>query len=260
MSKAKTLGSAMAVALLVGALSSVGAVALPSYFHCGEVMSGGKFSTAENCEVLAEGTGAWALREVLSGEKFSQPATGGSATLETVKKEKLMCTSSKTTGKTNGPQANSEVVVAFEKCTGPLGAECKSPAAKAGVIETFLLKGRLGYIKMSPLEVGVLLEPESTAIDSEFTCKLIGIESTLKVRGGLICKVTPLNVMTTSAGKGKIECTQTAGKQTTLKFLGEEENHTLETEAKGSLVSFAYEQSAEANSQTLTTIGEELKA
>jgi hypothetical protein len=264
MSKVKILGAALGAALSMSALSAAGTSALPAYFHCIQLVGEktGKYSTQSECELLKE-TGAtleWEFKAVGAGEKFSQPTAGGAATLETVKKEKLQCTASKSVSETSGPQTNAKVVVSFESCSGPLSSECQSGATK-GLIQTEPLKGRIDYLKKAaPIEVGVLLEPESGTLQAAFKCVgILGAEATVKVRGSLICKVTPVNIMTTTSARGKIECLQSVGKQAIGKFEGEEATHTLETEAKG-LFSFEWEQSGEANTQTVTPIHEELKA
>lgn len=279
MSRIKILGPALAASCALIAIGATGATALPSYFHCvklpGTKPVTGKYTTLKNCESLKEVTQhereeieekgesiPWEFQEVGATESYKQDGSGSSGTLETVKKEKIQCTASKSTSNTNGPHANSEVVVTFEKCTGPVGSHCQSAGSPAETITTKPLKGTLGYIKKaSPKEVGVLLEPETAgALDDEFTCTgFLGFSATLKVRGSLICKVGPLNEMTTVEGKGKIECLQSVGKQAVAKFEGEATNHTLETESTGS-ISFPYEQSGETNTQTLTTVGEELRA
>lgn len=260
MSKVKTLGSATAAALVISALSSAGASALPSYFHCVELAGSGSFANLAECEELKTGAGKFEFRALEAGEKYSQAAIGGAATLETIKKEKVQCMNSKSSSETSGPQTNAKIVVSFEKCSGPFSTECQSGTTK-GVIQTEPLKGKLGYLKKTPsIEVGILLEPESSTLDVVFKCVgILGVESTLKVRGSLICKVSPVNIMTSAMSKGKIECVQTSGKQSITKFEGEEANHTLETEAKGTF-SFEFEQSGETNTQTVTPINEELKA
>jgi hypothetical protein len=271
----RAIGIVMGLAMAVAAFAVVGvgsASALPELLHCmtspTKVEAGERwFTNQTTCEKLegkgefVAGSKEWLYGPFVAGEKLSFTSTSGAGTLETVKKETVKCTSDTNAGEFTSGTTAAKVVVTFKGCTGPLGSECQNTATK-GEIATKSLKGVIGYIKKAaPIEVGVLLEPETAgALDAEFECVgLFGIKSTLKVRGSLICKIEPINKMTSAAEKGKIVCSQTAGKQAVKKFEGEATEHTLETEAKGA-VEFPFEESGETTTDELDSMSIEVMA
>ncbi len=178
----------------------------------------------------------------------SYTSTSGKGVLETEKGRKVECESDTDEGAFTTPRADKDTVH-FDKCTatGPFGSKlsCHStkPAGATGEIVTNELASTLVYINSAETEVGVLLEPLAgpTAEYTEFEC---GGLVTIKVRGSVIGKITPVNTMTT---KFTLTFAKTNGVQNILHYWEGKTEHTpahLETEGKG-FETFAYEQSSE---------------
>jgi hypothetical protein len=81
------------------------------------------------------------------------------------------CAAESDTGEITGINKVANVHALFTGCTLLGVIPCQTPGLGAGEIQTSTLKGKLGYIKKSPKEVGLLLEPsEAHGKFSHFEC------------------------------------------------------------------------------------------
>lgn len=130
-------------------------------------------------------------------------------TLETTGKNEVKCKTNHVNGEITGPK-HDLATIRFLGCTtpNPLGGrlECNTAGEGSGVIATQKLLSLLGYIKRAaPTEVGILIEPASTELFAEFVC---GGFITIKVKGNVVGKITPINV---AANKFPLELKQVKG-------------------------------------------------
>lgn len=237
------------------AFSAVGAAsasaALPEFLHCTKVANNvlARFQFQSTCNALEPEEpvlGGWEELGVLEGEKLPFESTSGAGTLETKGGEKISCTSDSDTGEITGPKSVSNVSVTFKGCsTTVFKFACTSSGQASGVIKTNLLKGEIGYLNKSKKEVGLELEPETSGgFFAEFECA--GIVS-IKVRGHVIGKITPVNTMT---DEYDLVFEQASGVQKYTEFEGGPAGQVLESTKNGGS---SYEQSGEETSDKVIT-------
>jgi hypothetical protein len=195
------------------------------------------------CTKPKTGTGEYIKIAATGKPKFK--STSGESILWTATGKEIKCKADTNAGELTGNQTD-KVVVTFTGCTAPtsFGVACENKAA--GEIVTNTLKSTLGYIKKpATTKVGLLLEPEPPAtLFAEFKCLTVNV----KVRGSLICEMTPINTWTVTY---KLICHHEKAKpfkQEFTKFEGEEATHELETSVGGA----AYEKSGQESTDTIT--------
>jgi hypothetical protein len=142
------------------------------------------------------------------------------AALET-KVLKIECKAVTTHGEANGAKTVAKVIFKFTSCAK--GAFPCQSGAISGEIVTEPLKGRLGGLKSSPNEVGLLLEPEGLTPYTKFKCPLAGAEG--EIYDQVIARVTPIDKEVTQFLL-VYEC-KSAGVQELTLFEGETEPHHL---------------------------------
>jgi hypothetical protein len=230
------LAAACAIAAVLASSASAG---LPEFGKC-EPKTGGKYSNS-NCTTKAKkGAGAYewlnaehfsgAVKEFSNGSGEKTPAVLTSRFIacftgyerlpkcrEDEKEEeyatvKIECEEVYDNGEFSSKSDKEvrNVHVTFKECKG-IGTECTNTAT-AGVIETNLLEGTLGYIKKTaPKEVGVDIKPQSGSIFAEFHCggqigTVVGGAKATEGPAhppsgggdGIIGTVTPINEMTST--------------------------------------------------------------
>jgi hypothetical protein len=199
MKRVKLLVLCVAATIGVGAIASASASAsLPEYRFCvkAEPAKTGEY-TEKLCATHAEtpGTGAWELeswehesKRTFKGglgvsthdayipENEAEPWKGG--TVISV----FECKGGSSEGEITGSKSSVETLT-YTTCTVE-GKKCTSAGQKAGVIETKLLKGEIGYI--SGGAVGTRLSAATGEVVAEYACEgnevvtrasLIGIDS-----------------------------------------------------------------------------------
>ena len=144
-----------------------------------------------------------------------------------------------------------KVTVSYTGCKTTLGVECNTKGIAKGEIVSNALKGHLGFISEATSVVGLLMEPEAGSLDEEFEC---GVFETLKVRGSILCPISPFKTPTTAF---QIKCKETEGKEEFVKFEGEGTEHSLEIEGKGA-ENFAFEKNGESGT-TEVSPGEDVE-
>lgn len=195
---------------------------------------------------VASATAYAGLPEIVNskGELPVKPgftSTSKKGTFETAKGEKLTCEKDKDKGKITGPKTDT-VTITFEECKSS-GIACNTKGSKSGVIE-FEASSKLVYTNEAKKEVGEVLSPTA-----ELTIECTALE-TLKVKGSLICKITPVNELTLTA---TLSCKQKKGVQEPTEYEeeGKKVKEITETEGKGAK-SFKFEQSGLESEDTLT--------
>lgn len=186
-------------------------------------------------------------------------STSGAGTLETVKARTVKCTADTNEGELTG--ARSDVsTIKFTGCTTTkiVTLKCQTTGAKEGEI-VLKVQSLLVYTNETTKEVSELLRPAGWPTSTEFvTFECTGLaKETLKVRdatanGGVLGVMTPTNTVT---NKFTLTFSQSKGVQkSSTKYFeeGVEKTAFLETEGTGT-EAFAYEQSAEETTDTLTT-------
>ena len=113
---------------------------------------------------------------------------------------KVECTSDTDNGEIEGASGTDKVtnvLVLFSGCKATVLAKeytCTTSGQLPGVIKTNQLEGQLGYINESKKEVGLVLKPKPPAeLFAEFECTRNAEKLTIKVRGEIIGKITPVN-------------------------------------------------------------------
>jgi hypothetical protein len=251
------LGSGLVVLIVLGA-GAVGTASAAShikFWHCRRVGPGetAQYDTRAKCEneepkptlngiewIEVSPIGAIALRII--GRRVR-----GGLDFKSVKNRNVECSESGVSGTTgeignksateNGEAA--KVTVAYAGCKTALGIECNTKGKAKGEIVSNALKGHLGFISEATSVIGLLLEPETGPLDQEFEC---GTFETVKVRGSIICPISPFKTPTTAY---QIKCNETEGKEEFVKFEGEVVEHSLEVEGKG-FENFAFEKYGES--------------
>ncbi len=174
MKRMRILGLALVAVFALGALVAGSASAKPEIGRCVAVSPGtGKYTDA-NCTKKAKPVGTGDHNFVKGLVKRGFKATTGEAFLEGASGIKVVCSSSVATGTIEKSGKGAEKVSSvYSGCGIPaFGLTCNSPGKSAGTIETFMLKGKLGYInkKSKPKQVGGELRPETGTVFAEFEC------------------------------------------------------------------------------------------
>lgn len=145
----------------------------------------------------------------------------------------VKCTSDTDTGEIEGATDTDKVtnvLVVFSGCTSTVLTEtytCTTSGQAAGVIKTNQLEGQLGYISESEKTVGLVLKPKSPAtLFAEFECEKAGHKISIKVKGEIIGKITPVNELVSAGGHFTLKYKYNATKKwvqepNELKVLGE---------------------------------------
>jgi len=124
---------------------------------------------------------------------FPKPfhSLGGAGLLETTGAKKVNCASNHVNGNITGPKTDL-ALIRFLGCenTEILPVKCNSSGQGTGVIQTSPILSLLGYLNKTTKEVGVLLEPDNTALFASFECG--GIVK-IEVKGTVVGKITPVN-------------------------------------------------------------------
>jgi len=198
--------------------------------------------------IVASAASAALPEQVPATGKFT--GTSGASTFETLKEEKVKCTSDAITGEITGAKS-SKATITFKGCEG-LGLKCNSEGAGSGEI-VLKVTGELVYIMKSTKEVGLI-----NTLEKELTIKCTAFQ-TLKVKGSTLCPITPVNTKTT---KYKVVCKMTKGMQEPANYEpGSELIIAPFTETKGEgLKKFAFEQSGLTGTDELTLPEGEIKA
>jgi hypothetical protein len=132
------------------------------------------------------------------------------------------CNSSSISGEITGPNEVSKVVMKFNGVVGCNGFCRQSP--KTGVWETKELKGRLGWIKKSTSEVGLLLEPVTQPIAN---CER-AVSQKWKLQGSLIGQITPVRETWGTVNPFLVSLEELEGRDGIRQFEGEEAVHALQ--------------------------------
>ena len=190
--------------------------------------------------IVASAASAALPEQLPATGKFT--GTSGASTFETLKGEKVKCTSDTITGEITGAKT-SKSTITFKGCEG-LGLKCNTSGAGSGEI-VLNVTGTLVYIMKSTKEVGLL-----NTLGAALTIKCTAFE-TLVVRGSTLCPITPVNTKTT---KYKVVCKATKGMQEPANYEPGSElikAPVTETEGKG-LISFPFEESGLTGTDELT--------
>jgi hypothetical protein len=229
----------------VGAASA--SAEAPEYGRCAATAKGtGKFSSATCTIEKAGGSYEWSPGAGLKNHFTSKMKEATLATLETVKKEKVVCKTETSTAEFTGVKTIGGVVATFTGCEA-LKLKCNSAGQPEGTIVTFPLKGVLGVEKKGETKVKDKLANELTPengndVFAEFSCGGFVVI----VRGHVLSPVPSNKMLLVTT----VKFTASKGKQKPERFEGGP-LAILESSFSGG----AYEQSG----QTLTTIetGEE---
>jgi hypothetical protein len=227
--------------------AGVASAAPPEYGRCVAVAKGtGKFSSATCTAEKAGGSFEWLPGPGPKNKFTSKMKEGTLATLETVKKEKVVCKTETSIAEFTGTKTIGGVVATFTGCEA-LKLKCNTVGAPEGTIITVPLEGILGIEKKGETKikdkVANELTPEpANGIFAEFNCGGFAVI----VRGHVLSPV-PTNKMLLVT---TVKFAASKGKQKPEKFEGGPPA-ILESSFSGG----AFEQSG----QTLTTIetGEE---
>lgn len=183
-----------AVALMGILAAGASASGVPTWSECAKAPKEGKtylgHYSDKGCTMYVASGGKYELKEGLGkGKGFK--GKGAAATLHVktwIGDNTVQCTKSSETGTPALPNRITDVTVSFGGCYA-LGFKekvCSSAGAKKGEVKISGLKGELGYVEESPVNVGLKLESEAhPGVEGElvsFTCP--GLEIT--VRGGVI--------------------------------------------------------------------------
>jgi hypothetical protein len=167
----------------------------------------------------------------------------GTSKFVTRKGEEAKCTGGTDTGEITGPKQAKDILITYTGCTTKAGLEeynCQS-GATTGEIKTFDLLGRLGWIKKSENEVGILFNPETGKANNprnlfaEFECvnkKTGGKNNFIKIKGSIIGSFpsTSINTLIEPGGTrefAEITFKETSGKPEIKNFEGEPVNQIL---------------------------------
>jgi len=94
---------------------------------------------------------------------------GTKATLETIHRVKVTCTSEASTGEFTGPKTVGNVHVVFKGCES-LAKKCNSEGAAEGEVKTNALAGELVWENKAAKKVAIKLFPQETALFVVFRC------------------------------------------------------------------------------------------
>ncbi len=180
-------------------------ITAPEYGRCVE-MPKGKYSNAACTIGSAEGSFEWEP----GAKKTGFTVAGGTATLETVGKEKIACKVGDGNGQYSSPKMVESTVIKFTECTH-LGAKCTSAGASEGEIVTSALEGELGWISKASKTVGLAFSPEAGAF-AEAECGSTKVE----ISGSVIANARTNEMLE----EGVLTFEQKTGKQKPTKLEG----------------------------------------
>lgn len=228
------------------------------------------------CAIATAAASAEAPEFKFSGENDRFSSKGGALKLETTKGEVVKCERATATGAVEpigGHNTVKDFLPVFKGCTATILGKvykCKSSGASEEEIKGFGLQAELGWLSKSKEEVGILLGPEtgrannSNDLFAEFECTRVSETVTVKIKGSVIGKITPVNAAvgpaeTTKFFEVKFTKGEAKGEAGVKSFEGEAENKLetassiTEKEGKG-FVGSAIEDSLELFPEVTTTI------
>jgi hypothetical protein len=185
--------------------------------------------------------------------------TSKAGKLETSSGEEVNCTSSSGAGEFEGTSPSkkiTKVTVSYHGCTSKILTntyKCKTAGANEEEIKTRELEGTIGYINKNttPREIGLLFQPKGGGNFAEFECVHSKETVTIRVKGSIIGKITPVNTLVDlfAGGSALIDMSKGAnkGEPSVNKFEGAAEDELL-TE---STISKKFEKSAIEDSITV---------
>jgi hypothetical protein len=187
----------------------------PEFGRCMKVAKGaGRFGSAACTGAAGSKTYEW-----LSGAAkahFSSSLKEGTATLQTSKAQKVICTGLSSHGDYTGAHTVGNVVMAFTGCE-LAKVKCLSTGAKEGEIVSSVLEGQLGVISTGVTavhnKVGLDLFPEGGTHVADFACR----GTAAVVRGSVIVPVTANKMLLTS---NLVYAALAKGRQKPEAFLG----------------------------------------
>lgn len=172
MRRLKAIGLCVVAALALSAVAAAGAAAQepPEIGRCVKVAAKTGQFTTNTCEKKAKPTKLGEYEFEAGAIKTGFKGHGvGAATLETVHKVKVSCTTEASSGKFTSAKTVGSVHVTFTGCVGPEKYECSSVSAAKGEIATNMLAGQLVWEKFGK-KVAIDLFPQSGELLAEFTC------------------------------------------------------------------------------------------
>jgi len=195
------------------------AVGAPEYGRCLKVAKGtGKYNSSCTTE-KAGGNFEWTPG--VAKAKFT--LSGGTAKLETVEKNLIVCTGESGGGEYSGTKALANVTIHLTGCERG-GSKCTTSEAAEGEIQTHTLAGALGWKNAATSAPALDLAPASGEVVAEFSCGFVSVT----VEGSVIVGVqrNEMQLAPTLAYEA------TGGKQKPEHF-DEEPNDVLETSFGG---------------------------
>jgi hypothetical protein len=245
MKRINIVGLCVMAVFAMSALTAASASAeeFPGLGRCVPVAKGTGNYTSNNClnkDTDADENFEW---EGGPGANSAFTSTGGPATLESVKKEKIVCKKETDSGTYIG-ESEAESVTVFQGCQSALS--CQS-VGKSGEIETEVLRSSYGIIK-APTAVGTLIEPKPPGTQLiKFECGGGGSGTGPKVivMGSLIAATTKVDKMEATAVQKFAEA---KGIQKPQSFEGEATKHFEEASTGGG----PFEQVAQLLTITIT--------
>lgn len=188
-------------------------------------------------------------------------AGGGKLETKNTAHPPVECESNKATGEITG-ERTSTATVTFEKCTAKKSGvtlTCTTSGQASGNISS-KLDGELVYTSEALKTVGILFTPAETEF-ANFKCEgssILGkVEEAIKVKGSVICPITPTNTLTSTF---TLDCDKAAGagaeEPEEYEEGGTKHSTSLETEGVGKGTgseTWSYEKSSEEAESTLTT-------
>lgn len=185
----------------------------PEFGRCLEVAKGtGKYTTATCTSEGAEGSFEWKA----GVERAGFTLVGGEGVLETVGKEKIVCTSAAGGGEYGSPKSVIGTTIKLKGCEHA-GSKCTSAGAVEGELVTNLLEGEIGFTSKTST-VGLALSPSEGGSFVEGKCATTRVE----VSGSVIGRVEgtnemlKLNVFAFVAKEGKQKQTSIGGGPTEI--------------------------------------------
>ncbi len=204
---------------MTAVLSASALAAAPEFGRC-VAKAGGKYATA-SCDTEKAGAEKfeWLPGPGAKNKFTSHIKPGTKATLETVKKTKVVCEGETSTGEVASAKEVAHVVAVFTACSSS-GFKCHSEIGgkqAEGEITTVAMHGGLGVEKEGtkpPLnnKLAEELTPEGGGTFTEFSCAGI----TVKVKGAVLHPITTDKMMTKATEK----FAASKGKQKPEKYVG----------------------------------------
>jgi len=162
------------------------------------------------------------FRFAAGNKEFSSTGTIGK--LETSAGELVECKEETDRGEIEGASPSHRIrdlLISYKGCTSTILTKtykCQSSKANSEEIKTFNLLARLGWISKPKTEVGILFNPEAGVsgnpnnLFAEFACVKGEETISIKVRGSVIAKITPVNTLINLGGSFLVAFTKGAGK------------------------------------------------